>query len=84
MLGEIDNGVISSAQRIKAIGEEAASQIQQQVISIRSQLDSLLEDAVKTGQAVGEMRRMAKKGEESEKSLSNFIREARARWGVKK
>ena len=83
LLGEIDNSAISSSQRIKAIGEEAASQIQQQVISIRSQLDSLLEDAVKAGQAIGEMQQMVKKGEDSEKSLKNFIREMRGRAEAK-
>ena len=79
LLGEMDNSISSTSQRIRAIGHEAASQIQEQVTSIRNQLDSLLADAVNAGVAVGEMRQMVKKGEGSEKSLRDFIREMRGR-----
>ena len=83
MLGEIDKSIFSTWQKIEAIGQEVVSQIQEQVISIRNQLDSLLVDAVNAGVAVGEMRQMVKKGEDSEKSLRDFIREARERWESK-
>jgi len=79
LLGEMDKTIISISERLKKTGEEATSQVQQLVSSIREQLDSLLVDAVKTGQAIGEMRQMVKKGEDSEKSLRNFIREIRGR-----
>jgi len=79
LLGEMDKTIISISQRLKTIGEEATSQVQQQVSGIREQFDSLLADAVKTGQAIGEMRQMVKKGEDSEKSLKKFIREIRGR-----
>jgi len=79
LLGEMDKTIISISQRLKTIGEEATSQVQQQVSSIREQFDSLLADAVKTGQSIGEMRQMVKKGEDSEKSLRDFIREMRGR-----
>jgi chromosome segregation ATPase len=75
LLGEMDKTIISISQRLKTIGEEATSQVQQQISSIRDQFDSLLVDAVKTGQAIGEMRQMVKKGEDSEKGLRNFTRE---------
>ncbi|MFC1956479.1 hypothetical protein ACFLWZ_08220, partial [Chloroflexota bacterium] len=65
LLGEMDKTIISISQRLKTTGEEATSQVQQQVNSIREQFDSLLIDAMKTGQAIGEMRQMAKKGEDS-------------------
>ena len=77
--GEMDKTIISISERLKTTCEEATSQVQQQVHSIREQFDSLLADAVKTGQAIGEMRQMVKKGEDSEKSLRNFIREIRGR-----
>jgi len=83
LLGEMDKSIISISQKLKTIGEEATSQVQQQVSSIREQFDSLLVDAVKTGQAIGEMRQMVKKGEDSEKSLKNFIREIRGRSEAK-
>lgn len=83
LLGEMDKTIISISQRLKSIGEEATLQVQQQVSSIREQFDSLLVDAVKTGQAIGEMRQMLKKGEDSEKSLKTFIREVRDRLEVK-
>jgi hypothetical protein len=79
LLGEMDKTIISISQRLKTISEEATSQVQQQVSSIREQFDGLLADAVKTGQAIGEMRQMVKKGEDSEKSLRNFAREIRGR-----
>ena len=79
----MDKTIISISQRLKTIGEEATSQVQQQVSSIREQFDSLLVDAMKTGQAIGEMRQMVKKGEYSEKGLKNFIREVRDRLEVK-
>ncbi len=83
LLGEMDKTIISILQKLKTIGEEATSQVQQQVSSIREQFDSLLVDAVKTGQAIGEMRQMVKKGEDSEKSLRNFTREIRERSEAK-
>ena len=83
LLGEMDKTITSISQRVKTIGEEATLQVQQQVSSIREQFDSLLVDAVKTGQAIGEMRQMVKKGEDSEKSLKTFIREVRGRLEAK-
>ncbi len=83
LLGEVDNSISSTSQMIRAIGHEAASQIQEQVTSIRNQLDSLLVDTVKVGQAIGEMQQMVKKGEDSQKSLRNFIREIRGRSEAK-
>ncbi|MBA7624968.1 hypothetical protein ES703_32388 [subsurface metagenome] len=79
LLGEMDKTIISISQRLKTIGEEATSQVQQQVSNIREQFDRLLVDAVNTGVAVGEMQQMVKKGEDSEKSLKNFIGEIRGR-----
>jgi len=81
LLGEIDNSVISTSQRLKAIGEEAASQLQQQLESIRNQMDSLLADAVNTGEALGQMKKMIKEGESSEKSLRSYLSEAKNRLG---
>ena len=83
LLGEMDKTIVSISQRLKAIGEEATAEVQQQVKSIREQFDSLIVDAVKTGQAVGEMQKMVKKGEASETSLRNFMREVRGRVEVK-
>jgi len=83
LLGEMDKTIISISQRLKTIGEEATSQVQRQVSSIQEQFDSLLADAVKTGQAIGDMQQMVKKGEDSEKSLKNFIREIKGRSEAK-
>jgi len=82
LLGEMDKTIISISQRLITIGEEATLQVQQQVSSIREQFDSLLVDAVKTGQAIGEMQQMVKKGENSEKDLRNFIREVKGKLEV--
>lgn len=77
--GEIDTGVSSALQKIQLIGQEAAQQIEQQVIDIRKQLTDLFSDALKAGEAVGHMSEMVRKGEESQQSLKAFLEEARSR-----
>jgi len=73
-------GIISStSQKVRDIGEDAAVQIQQHVSDIKEQLNALLADAVKAGEAIGEMRQVLKRGEDSEKSLGNFIEEVQSR-----
>ena len=79
--GEIVGIISSTSQKVRAVGEDAASQIQQHVAGIKDQLNALLADALKAGKAIGEMRQALKKGEESEKSLSNFIEEVQSRLG---
>lgn len=81
LLDEIDNSIITTCQKIEAIGQEAVSKINGQVISIRKQLDNLLKDAVNAGVAVGEMQQMVKKSADSEKSLRNFIVEVKGGLG---
>jgi len=80
--GEIDNSVLSISQKVQRIGQEAAQQIQQQVIDIRKQLGDLFSDALRAGEAVGQMFEMVRKGEESQKSLKTFLEEARSRLEV--
>lgn len=79
--GEIVAVISSTLQRVRDIGEDAASQIQQQVADIKDQFNALLADALKAGKAIGEMRQVLKRGEESEQSLSNFIEEVQRRLG---
>jgi len=81
LLGEIDESVISTSRRVKKLGEEAASQVHHEVSCIRTQFKNLLADAVKTGQAAGEMRQMVKEGQDADKSLRKFLREAKERLG---
>jgi len=77
--GQIVGIISSTSQKVRAIGEDAAAQIQQHVSDIKDQLNALLGDAVKAGEAIGEMRQVLKRGEDSEKSLSNFIEEVQSR-----
>jgi len=77
--GEISSIASSISQNISAIGQDAVLQIQQQATDIRKQLDALLLSSLKAGEAIGQMRQMVRKGEESEKSLENFLKEARDR-----
>ncbi len=79
--GEIVAVISSTLQRVRDIGEDAASQIQQQVADIKDQFNALLADALEAGKAIGEMRQVLKRGEESEQSLSNFIEEVQRRLG---
>ena len=77
--GEIGDSVSSTSQRIRDSGAQAASDIQQQVTAIKNQLNGLLEDTLRAGETVAEMRQLVRKGEESEKSLSDFLTEIRDR-----
>ena len=79
--GEVNEAVSSTSQKVREIGEEAASQIQQQVADIRKQMDSLFTDAVRAGQAVSVMQQMVNKGEGAENDLKAFLKEARSRLG---
>jgi len=79
LLGEIDNSIISTCQKIEAMGQEADLKLNEQVSNIRNELDNLMIDTINTGAAIGEMRQMVNKGEDSEKSLKRFIRETRER-----
>lgn len=79
--GEIVAIVSSTSQKVRAVGEDAASQMQQHVAAIKDQLNTLLADALKAGEAIGEMRQVLKRGEESEKTLSNFIEEVQSKLG---
>ena len=79
--GEIVAIVSSTSQKVRAVGEDAASQMQQHVAAIKEQLNTLLADTLKAGEAIGEMRQALKKGEDSEKTLSNLIEEVQSRLG---
>jgi len=79
--GEIVGIISSTSQKVRAIGEDASSQIQQHVADIKDQLSALLADALKAGEVIGEMRQVLKRGEESEKTLSNFIQEVQSSLG---
>jgi hypothetical protein len=81
--GEIDNSVLSISQKIQGIRQEAAQQIEQQVIDIRKQLGDLFSDTLKAGEEVGQMFQMVRKGEESQKSLKTFLEEARSTLEVR-
>ncbi len=79
--GEIGTIVTSTLENIRAVGEDAALQMQQNVAAIREHLNTLLADTLKAGEAIGEMRQALKKGEDAEKNLSTFIEEVQTRLG---
>jgi chromosome segregation ATPase len=79
--GEILGIISSTSEKVRAAGEDGASQIQQQVDDIKDQLSALLADALRAGEAIGEMRQVVKKGKESGKTLGNFIEEVQQSLG---
>ncbi len=79
--GEIGKNVSVTLQGIRDIGAEATELIQQKVVDIKGQLYGLLEDMLKTGEAVGEMRQLVSKGEDSQHSLEEFMKELESRLG---
>jgi len=52
------------------------------VDDIHGQFESLIVKALKTGQAIGEMKKAVKEGQKAEKSLGAFIKEIQTRIGV--
>jgi len=83
LLGEMNKDIIDTLLQLKSVGESAVIEIQQQVNDIQQQFDSLLVDALKTGQAIGVMRQMANKGKEAEKSFEDFVKDLQTRTGVR-
>jgi hypothetical protein len=79
--GEILGIISSTSEKVRAAGEDGASKIQQQVADIKDQLSALLADALRAGAAIGEMRQVVKKGEESGKTLGNFIEQVQDSLG---
>ena len=77
----MDSIILTTSQQLKDLGQEAASQLQQQVDSIRNQIDSLIAEVARTAGSIIEMKHMVKQGEESERDLDDFIREAKLRLG---
>ncbi len=68
-------------KNLRAIGEDAISQMQEQVNGMRNQLNDLLADALLAGETISEMKSTLQKGKESGKSLDNFIKEVQDRLG---
>ena len=81
MEGEIQGVISSTSQGIRALGENATSQMQEQVTDMKNQLNGLLADVLKAGEAIGEMRQIVKRGEESENTLGSFIKEVQSKLG---
>ncbi len=77
--GEIGDSISSTLQRIKEIEADAVSQIQQAVIHIKDQFTGLLEGVLRVGEAVGEMKAMQRRGEESYRELEDFLKEVKSR-----
>jgi chromosome segregation ATPase len=77
--GEIQSVISSTSQNVRAIGEDAASQMQQQVTDMKNQLNGLLADVLRAGEAIGVMQQIMKRGEQSENQLASFIKEVQNR-----
>ena len=81
LLGEMNKDVTDTLQQIKSAGESAVIEIRQQVNDIRHQFDSLIIDALKTGQAIGVMKQTVNKGKEAKKSFEDFVKDLKTRTG---
>lgn len=79
--GEIKESASSVMNKIVDTGQKAVLELQQQAECIEEQLDGIFAEALRVGGLVGEMKAMIKKGEESEKTLGNFIEEVQNRLG---
>lgn len=79
--GEMSVCVSAASKQMSAASEEAVSLIQQEAAAITKEIRSLLEDALVTGEAVGEMVAVQKKSEDSTKELTNILNELKGRSG---
>jgi predicted nucleic acid-binding Zn-ribbon protein len=80
--GEIGQSASSVIGEIKAVGENAVSELKQQADDIRAEINTLFAEALRLTVIVNEIKAAAKKGEESEKSLSNFVEDIKGRMGT--
>lgn len=80
--GEIRQSASSVVGEIKAMGENAVSELEQQTDQIKTKIDSLVAEALRLTVIVDEMKAAARKGEESEKSLGHFIGEINGKVGT--
>lgn len=79
--GEIQGVVSSTSQNVRAVGEDASSQMQQQITDMKNQLNGLLADILRAGEAIGGMEQIREKGVQSEGQLDGFIKEVKNRIG---
>jgi hypothetical protein len=79
--GEVSKTAIDGAEQIRAASKEAVSMIRQEAETIREQIKINMEDTLVTGLAVGEMRALQNKGEESGKELKELVNEVQLRMG---
>jgi len=77
--GQIKESASSVIREITETGEKAVLELQKQTEDIKEALDGLFAEALRVAGVVGEMKAMVRKGEESEKSLNDFIEEIHGR-----
>jgi chromosome segregation ATPase len=77
--GETQESVSLASQVIRDASEEAVSQIRQEAEAIRNELKATLADILTAGAAVGEMKAMQRKGEQSCRELEAFLKEVKSR-----
>lgn len=81
--GEIRESASIASQEIRDTSGEAISLIRQEAEAVREQMKHILEDTLVAGVAIGEMRVLQRKGEESWKELEGFLNEVKRRLEVK-
>ncbi len=80
--GEIGQSASSVVGEIRAMGENAVSELEQQTEQIKTKIDGLFAEALRLTVIVDEMNVAARKGEESEKRLVHFIGEIKGKVGT--
>ncbi len=75
--GQITETVSSAVGKIMDAADKAAQELRQQADRIGQSFDGLVKQAAEVGVAVGEMKTAVRKGEESQKNLSDFVRDVR-------
>ncbi len=77
--GEVHESASLAAQEIRDELAEAASLIREETEAMRAEMKHVLKDALVAGTAIGEMRAMQKRGEESLQELEGFLNEVKKR-----
>jgi predicted nucleic acid-binding Zn-ribbon protein len=80
--GEIGQSGSSVMEEIRATSENTILSLRQQADDISAEIDHLFAEALRLAGIIGEMQAMAKKGNESQKSLIDFIQEVKERVGI--
>jgi predicted nucleic acid-binding Zn-ribbon protein len=84
LIGEISGAAAAGAEQIRVASQEIVTAVKQEGDAINKEFKTILEDILAAGEAVGEMKVLQNKSEESGKELEKIVGEVKLRIGETK